>query len=699
MLISPITSEKGRYIKGPVYGNLWVIPYVRGRLVFAESVARAIEGGGFGLVLVDLPYFMNHKEYMSLPAKIFPLVSSLIIQKGDSSYVTYPFMPNDAPCFALNIVQRLSDWGDTINLRCIDDSNLINYYECLEQPVLKLKDDYLALVEGLEEYFTHPFKQLEGLWNTLHEGQKFFLEHRASVVKEYLDVSLSEGKKTLFICEYRLWWVISNILENKIAGKKNHPFIAWRDLHAALVIEDPYLFWAMGLLDDFPSVVIQFFSHFKQGKLRSFDKLKAIEGLIRSAVSRVDRRPSVRNMDIFHRYLGRRLCASLRLTPLPVKHLYDAVLSCVGRHFAKVIAREFLDYPSPDIDNVLNYLSLGKDSVRLTKEIFEIPDMYQRNYLFKDALNSFPDTSFEKRIKVTHTVRPYITKKESAELWNSGWSVVWAIEEDYRLHEDVCKQVKRLAEAKLIKGDLRVRKSWGSIGEGIHWKATLASNATGEDAIYIKYIKSRKNSGLKTSLFDEYTPTVFLFENELSNDYWSTIHDSNITQRNRELENHDFPFQKHPSPDSVYSVFYTYSRQVTTCDRHVYKHELSSITRLCDRYMGLQRYGLITKRPERFQCRVPPMSDPELRGFTLSEVGAAWAIKYADRYILVVARNGWKPSPRLANFAWARNVRIIRLSLSELSYDLVERLRILYFISTPLKKYPDRQKILNRFLE
>ncbi|HLG31095.1 MAG TPA: hypothetical protein VI387_12865, partial [Candidatus Brocadiales bacterium] len=310
MIFTTHVKKRDYYIKSPSSENLYTIPYIRGRLVFAELVARAMENGSFDLVLVDLPCFMNNEECLTIPAQLFPIGSSLVILKGTDSYMTIPFVPNDAPCTAIAMVQLLREWGGSVDLRCIDDSNVINYHEYLQYPEVKLKDDYFVFVDGIEVYFAQPFKQMEDLWNNLPDTQRSFLEHRASIVKEYLDGYLRKGKKTLFIREYKLWWIISKFLEMGNREKKTHLFTTWKDLSAAIVVEDPYLLWAKGLLDDFPGVVLQFYSKLKEGYLQSFDKLEAINALIKAAISQTERRPSARELVVFQHYLRKLLCAN-----------------------------------------------------------------------------------------------------------------------------------------------------------------------------------------------------------------------------------------------------------------------------------------------------------------------------------------------------------------------------------------------------
>ena len=115
--------------------------------------------------------------------------------------------------------------------------------------------------------------------------------------------------------------------------------------------------------------------------------------------------------------------------------------------------------------------------------------------------------------------------------------------------------------------------------------------------------------------------------------------------------------------------------------------------------MGTKRYTSITKRDKRFQCRTAPYSDPELWGFPLPELGAAWAIKYAQEAVLIAAKDGWIPYPQLLNLAGKKKIEMIRLSLFSFSPETIERMKVLHSTTTSLKRHPEREKILERFIE
>ena len=288
-----------------------------------------------------------------------------------------------------------------------------------------------------------------------------------------------------------------------------------------------------------------------------------------------------------------------------------------------------------------------------------------------------------------------MTRQEMRKMGREMGGIRWAVEEDYRLHEIACSKAKNVVAGEA--NQIRVQRSWGTLGEGIHWKATLAAMARGEKAMYVK---RKIHKRIQAGTFNEYTPMVFLFSEVDEKNGASTIHDSNIAQRHIELGTQDFPFGKFPPPDEVYSVFLTSQKCEGLWGYHVQRESLTSISFLYNRcsLMGPMRHETINKRPKRYQCRITPQQDEELQGFPLSELGVAWAVKYAEQAVIVAAYSGWKPSSRLLVFARKRQVEVVTVPLSILSPEMVKRLRYIYFISTPLKKHPEREKIVKRFL-
>ncbi len=685
---------------------MYVIPYIRGRLVFAELAARALEEDQFERVVVDFPFFMNNDNLLEKASQMLPYASSLLLKKKDGTFVSIPFVPNDAACITVAAVQSLKKDGISIELKCIDDSQVFNYpQESLMQSEINFTDDYFVFTDGLENFFGPLYMQLDQSLRECSRDQRFFSEYRAGIIAERLAGLLRQGSKTLFVCEYRLWSLVSSMLEVGSVRRGNGFHLLWKDLKGAMVYEDPYYFWAHGLLDDYPFAVEQFYNKFRLGSVRMFDKLKCIEELVKNSIHRCAGKEkdslSIRRLISFYGYLGTMVTGARRFTPQPLIHLYDSANSCLGKRFAKYIAKQFMKYPIPDRQRIQGFLNIKEGQIVTLHKKFNIPDLSEYRYFNTGGTEYSFDTlqdgdhSPEDLKNFIFKLDPSLDNKTIKSLGNNSF-MNWAVQSDYYMHETACGKLRDIINRERLHET--AKKSMGPMGKGIHWKRTISSKALGEDNIYIR-LKSNVKKALKNRI-DEYTPITFIFTDDFCNHGSSTIHDSNITNRNIELGNSAFSDKSDPPPDHVYSVFHTFSGGTIYYDGHVERRQISSITFLYTRHtMGLQRYAAIMKRPERFQCRISPGSDQEVRNFPLPETGIAWAVKYAEHTVIIAAVNSWKPSDTLREFARSKGVKIHTIPLSSFQQDFIERLRSLYFTSTQVKTHPDVDRIVERCIE
>ena len=74
------------------------------------------------------------------------------------------------------------------------------------------------------------------------------------------------------------------------------------------------------------------------------------------------------------------------------------------------------------------------------------------------------------------------------------------------------------------------------------------------------------------------------------------------------------------------------------------------------------------------------------------------AIKYAKKQAIAVAYPGWMPSSDIREYARQQQKQIFTLTLDELPGDLAVRLQHLHFISTHLKRHPQSDGIVSRFI-
>ena len=233
------------------------------------------------------------------------------------------------------------------------------------------------------------------------------------------------------------------------------------------------------------------------------------------------------------------------------------------------------------------------------------------------------------------------------------------------------------------------------MGDGIRWKATIRARAMKEKALYVR----KRRGDLRFLSVDAHTPHVFLFSDRIDECAFSVIHDANLSQRNINLGNDTFPFERHPPPDLVYSLFKAVGRIESSLNGHIRRDWNEALAFLYTRSdMGGESYEAITKKPARYQCRQTPFEDPELADFSHAEKFVAWPVKYAERAVIVVAHCGWSLPEKLARFAREKNIKMIIVPLDTLSPSLVRRLRSTHFISMAMKKYPGLSNLLQRFV-
>jgi|GEM_PF-971802 len=697
-----ISREIKPYIKATLYENLYVLPYERGRLVFAQLAARALEENQFDLVVVDLPQFMNDGTWTDIPLQAFPAATTIIIKRDDLQYLWLPLAPNDAGCLALYLAKTKQ-----MHCECVDDSNLINYPDgSLFQPDTGVREDYFIFHEGLDNYFARPWDLCAQQWLRATELQKLFSAYRASLIARRLRKLFSCSAKILFVCESLLWWMVRGVLAGELEESSAFPHLPrWQDKDAAFVI-DPHLLWVKGALDDYPAVNVQFFESVLRGNSVSFDKLHSLNRITSDFIQGMGHHGStdlsVRSLLTFTQYLRNRLAVFRRIVPQPGNDLLDAARACLGKAAAMELARELLTYPPADLMETAQtaiFLSIGRKGIQKSTKSFDIPDMCDAAAYYGDAscsASAFCTKEDERgRQRWVNSIHPYLTRKERKGLTTAlSEKGMWAIKEDYRTHAEACLYLREI-----IKRDaraIRIEKSSGSMGDGIHWRATISAMARGEDAVHIK---RRERNKLHQASLDEYTPVVFLFAQNIDECLPTFVQSGNNTHRRVQLGESRSVCDEAQRADKVYSIFKTILQQNYFLEGHIRKDCLTAIALLCTNdLMEVARYKAICSRPRLLQCRADAQEDSELDEFIIRDKLVAWAIKYAESAVIVVADTGWRASERLSQFARKKRVKLLNLPLSVLPADSLKRLRHMHFISRSLRIHPDRTSIVQRFL-
>lgn len=741
-LFSPVQPR--RVIPAPLevpgWEGLEVLPYRRTRLVFAHLAAQLAQERDYDRVLVDLPQFMNDSEWLEIPLQILPAVSLAVFRRQDGGLRAMPLAPNDAPVAALFMARLKSrPW------RCIDDSDLLHYPPgAVFAPAAAAGDDLRVWQQGLEGYFRPLWEQLDRAWEGVGGMAAFFTDYRAQKVAAEVRREHRAGEKTLLVCEYQLWWRLRWALQEGRSPAATYLF-KWQDAPGVLRVEDPYFAWRHGLLDDYPAVTLAFWRGLKQGSVGGFDKIQAFERLLgefflgRANPAQEEppedgkvisllpyfkklgkqlrpcppTRPastpwpiSLRRLLAFATYLRQLTWLQQRLLPEPGTQFFHAAQACGDRSLHQELAKKFLEYPETLSRSQIN-LILQQGGIIVGGGGLDLPDYEHLPSFF----TGMPFSSWgawegwdleaeerEARGRTLEVCQPRLTPAEERELEDEpeGTYIRWEVSEDFQVQAQACRQIRYLVAQ--AQQQCVPKKSWGSLAEGVHWKATLAGWARGEPGLYVKCRSRSQKQGFS---LDVHTPVAFLLapEEEIDHSSGMCIFDQNEAQRSLDLGTRRPRQFQDQDPDQVFSVFLTSRRKLYLWDEHVQQEDLTSLTTLYSKAaMGLDRYYAITRLPARYQCRRHPNADLELLEFPLSQRGIAWALKYALEVVIVAARAGWQPSRELKEFARQHGKRLVTVDLARFRPDFLGRLSRIFLLSTKLKRHPRHAEIARRFI-
>jgi len=648
--------------------RLWVVPYVHGRLTFAELAVKTLQKRVFDTVLLDLPSFMNHGSWLDTPLASFPLVSSLLIKGDRKTHSLFPLVPTDAACAAAWFAKNRS-----LAIECVDPVIFLDS-SCNDIPTIpSLGDERLVSRMSLKSYFETAWDTLDNLWEEDPDSSIKNLMFRGKAVANRIYDRISSGRKVLFVCEYRLWWAVSRALDMAAHGRdesvRNAAPLPARS--CALLLEDPYFMWLAGLFDDYLTVNKKFQESLQSERIASFSKYKTLAELIGNSSKKSD----MMNMKNDAKKILSSFVWSLKhkikledpgdLAPAP---FFEHIRSQLGSKAEDTLSRALLDYPMPTALDVAKnppqYFEIAEDRIVPGKAGFDLPDVFHANP-YGEFISSESETegkySQSKSFGFTpwfYKVHPVITRQEAKELENNDFGPRWAVKRDYQLHAHACQIIRQV-------------------------------------------ISREGPADLENSELGVFTPISFIFRNGPEKPRKLTaISDNNLTQRRMDLGDGDRVHRDGmPEPDSVYSLFATMQELDVLFEEHIMRELITSLTLLFSGpELGLERYAAITQRPKKYQCRVRPQEDSALKAFKYSDLGLAWAIKFAQKQAIAIAYDGWAPSPDIQEFARKQRKQIITLSLDALPDGLTNRLQQLHFISTSLKRHSECERIIARFV-
>ena len=687
------------YIRSKLLPNMFIIPYVRYRLNFARMVTQTLSQEKIDVILVDLPDFLGVTDFIDLSIDLFPFLRTMYI-KRDKHYYFYSYSPSDAA-----VVGMIWAILHKIDYYCIDDPDLIRYPKnALFVPKLKLKDDQFVFTEGLESYFAQVWPYLDFLWWGDLRKNKYANIYRASFIVDQLLEHSSSSKNILFICEFRLWWLIKNILRNKFAVSgisKN--FYTKSKARAIFAIEAPVLLWIKGIIDDYPFITYRFFRSLLRDEVEFEGKLALLNQLLDQFFKQTIRNErldvSIRRLLIFKRYLSNTMTLNQRIMPLPAAHLLSAAEATLGNKVAKKLAEKLFEFPSLAAIGhgpLSDFFYIDPERIGDQAGNFELPDLFDTPALMEDEANniaqnflieSMADRKYwaeQNKVYITHPEDNIISKKVNSDTWATSY--------DKKLRYHTSLYIKDFFNKR--RSLYKKSFSYGSLKDGIDWKATLIEFSKGFSHFIVK---EKKSKGLEK--WPKYCPVVYIFSERNKNEVFRMVYEGNITDKLRTLGINVLANQNYPPPDAIYTIFRSIKRMEYVLNDHIRIELLSALAvTFTSRYVWILRYQELSKHNPKNLCRLSFSDDNELAPFEGHDKIIAWAIKYAEDVILILSYPGWKPSMAIVNYANQKKVRLMIKSIHILPEHLIKRLKINFYISNDLKKSPYGEEIVKRYI-
>jgi hypothetical protein len=304
----------------PDFPNLFVVPYVHGRLMFAQAAAHAVQTLQPDMLAVDLPLYLNKSRLLDAALQAFPLASALFVSHPSHGIRYLPFVVTDAPMLAAHQARARN-----ISFECIDEG--LDPEPLLCAGDAGLPDDWELSQMSLHSYFDEAWGE-RGPDAGARQNNPAFAGRIACRLQRLMD----GRRRILFVCEWKRWRWVGKMLGSAEPFENPDPLQA----PAALIFEDPQQLWNCGFMDDFPALNLRFFRHVQAGITEQFHKRSQLLALLR-----------------------RHGCAGMKLpsgTPRAAMGVLERSEALYGHEAVTRLAKSLLDYPMPTLEHATGHL-------------------------------------------------------------------------------------------------------------------------------------------------------------------------------------------------------------------------------------------------------------------------------------------------------------------------------------------------------
>jgi hypothetical protein len=667
--------------------NLYVIPCLPFRLVFAQLVWMAFEQSEFDYIAVEMPPSFKNGRYIDIALKLNPAIG--VIYQEVEDFIFW-FTPNDALLMAVRCATKFQT-----NIQYVD----WDYRKDLTRKPMRVNfDDYLVFSKGLEWYY-------EAIKNEIVHPQqrRRIAEIVSNIINIKRNLNSADTGKILLVCNASSWEPIKEALSGDLSFPPDEAPSSEKKLEIGLI--KPTYMWKQGFLDDFPSISYQFERGFSEGQLSpwEFDKKGSLNDLIhqifKSDYVKRDQNVSLENISTLKRFCDIVCLINRRLVP-DFNILQKSAQTCMSRRFTEVLTSFLLDYPEPEyqpdleekrnlkrqMDEIINELKNNTTMKHYYKELNYLLRIFEFYPDFDDNTKK-GDSEIKKIEGFLSNATKYLNdlpKEPSLEIlkwlfnedlgteddWPDGSpppppfpttdKQLWAAASELRLLLNLSAEAKQLI--KVTQRYSISEKFSGSFYSGIDVKGTIRARARGDkNSFFVK----RENPKLRYQV-DYICPVVFIFDYDAEKTKWSRVRFNQTIHTLYWYSSEKYDEETQILQEFVVALVELYSDFINVGWGITFPEDFPDKRKLLDENFAME-WEIISSIIY------------DENKFNYVDHALAWAIRFAGNHLILIADPNMAIIPEIQDFAIEKGVRIIRIPIGRLPRKKIDRLRLHHF--------------------
>lgn len=681
--------------------NLFVVPSVHYRQVFAQLVLEACWHVPFDVLALELPRSWGRGAMLRTIRERLPGTGAIVRVDGRRARRSLPVddhpdcdeteereaelgaicpvTPSDSLLAAIRSPDLLADRhpGWSPEVACIDAEPGGRRPRRAKRGRVEPFDDHAVNLHGLESFC----RRREAAWEAARDDA-VDLERERVMASRLATILDDPSRKVLFVCGAAHWRSIQGLLDAGYRREEPAPEEATPEEETPeegcaplFVPVRPEVAWYQGWLDDLPCCVADFETAWREGRGPEFDRAAATGAVLPAAIEAARRRgvgPSVRQSLVLDRFLTRLISTGQRWLPTLARELEPAATSCVSRRFATVVRETALRFPftppprggDPFVTRVGDeYVLVANGRTFVLRPAHGDASSPGLPIPWRDPTGEDPEADDGSggfgRHDGAHGFRRHAADPRG------GCADRGFVPEERDLTVRLLAQARRLAHPRHRR--TVARRFTGDIGLRLNVRRTVAGLAAGQKGIYVDHAARRS-----TPDCDGTCPVVWLFDpSVVTESTWlGVVRD--IVPEGRTVCNDFFIWcasrQRLGGAAEVMAVRAAYTCHLTTGILPYRDRTQQDIDAFKATY------------PARRRCLTPVEDDPEIRRFRGHEQAIACGVRYADDHVLVVSPEPLAPSAELSKLARERGVRIVPLSTASFDGDQLDRLSLYHSV-------------------